>query len=106
MKDIKEKIHNRSPKIRNPASRLPKELVRSAVLNTKEKSRMLSEKTGRETGKEPAVEYAANKVEATERRMGSETTSVVWRSYAGKRMSVQHRILKQPGGDPGSGVFH
>lgn len=48
---------------------------------------MLSEKTGRETGKEPAVEYAANKVEAAERRMGSETTSVVWRG--GKRLAVK-----------------
>lgn len=35
MKDIKEKVRDQSPKIRNPASRLPKELVRSAMLETK-----------------------------------------------------------------------
>ena len=40
MKDIKEKVWDKNPKIRNPASRLPKELVRSAMLETKEKSRM------------------------------------------------------------------
>ena len=40
MKDIKEKVRDKNPKIRNPASRLPKELVRSAMLETKEKSRM------------------------------------------------------------------
>ena len=38
MKDIKEKVRDQSPKIRNPASRLPKELVRSAMLETKEKT--------------------------------------------------------------------
>ena len=37
MKDIKEKVRDQSPKIRNPASRLPKELVRSAMLETKER---------------------------------------------------------------------
>ena len=37
MKDIKEKVRDKNPKIRNPASRLPKELVRSAMLETKEK---------------------------------------------------------------------
>ena len=32
MKDIKERVRDKNPKIRNPAARLPKELVRSAVL--------------------------------------------------------------------------
>ena len=50
LKDIKEKVRDKNPKIRNPASRLPKELVRSAMLETKEKSRMVADKVGRETG--------------------------------------------------------
>mgnify|MGYP006956662857 CR=1 FL=1 len=58
MKDIKEKVRDKNPKIRNPASRLPKELVRSAMLETKEKSRMAADKVGRETGEESPVEYA------------------------------------------------
>ena len=46
MKDIKEKVRDKNPKIRNPASRLPKELVRSAMLETKEKSRMAADTVG------------------------------------------------------------
>ena len=41
MKDIKERVRDKNPKIRNPAARLPKELVRSAVLEAKEKPREL-----------------------------------------------------------------
>lgn len=44
MKDIKERVRDKNPKIRNPAARLPKELVRSAVLEAKEKPRELHEK--------------------------------------------------------------
>ena len=50
MKDIKEKVRDKNPKIRNPASRLPKELVRSAMLGAKEKSSIMADKIGRETG--------------------------------------------------------
>ena len=66
MKDIKEKVRDKNPKIRNPASRLPKELVRSAMLETKEKSRMVADKVGRETGEESPVEYAGNRIERAE----------------------------------------
>ena len=45
MKDIKERVRDKNPKIRNPAARLPKELVRSAVLEAKEKPRELHEKS-------------------------------------------------------------
>ena len=37
MKDIKERVRDKNPKIRNPAARLPKELVRQTVLEAKEK---------------------------------------------------------------------
>ena len=53
MKEIKEKVRDQSPKIRNPASRLPKELVRSAMLEAKEKSSIMADKIGRETGRNP-----------------------------------------------------
>ena len=46
MKDIKEKVRDQSPKIRNPASRR-KELVRSAMLETKEKTSIMADKIGR-----------------------------------------------------------
>ena len=46
MRDIKERVRDKNPKIRNPAARLPKELVRQTVLEAKEKPRELQGKTG------------------------------------------------------------
>lgn len=87
MKDIKEKVWDKNPKIRNPASRLPKELVRSAMLETKEKSRMAADKVGRETGEESPVEYAGNRIERAEQRVGKESTSAAYRG--GKKLAVK-----------------
>ena len=87
MKDIKEKVWDKNPKIRNPASRLPKELVRSAMLETKEKSRMAADKVGRETGEESSVEYAGNRIERAEQRVGKESTSAAYRG--GKKLAVK-----------------
>lgn len=89
MKDIKEKVRDKNPKIRNPASRLPKELVRSAMLETKEKSRMAADKVGRETGEESPVEYAGNRIERVEQRAGKESASAAYRG--GKKLAVKTR---------------
>ena len=87
LKDIKEKVRDQNPKIRNPASRLPKELVRSAMLETKEKSRMAADKVGRETGEESPVEYAGNRIERVEQRAGKESASAAYRG--GKKLAVK-----------------
>ena len=87
MKDIKEKVWDKNPKIRNPASRLPKELVRSAMLETKEKSRMVADKVGRETGEESPVEYAGNRIERAEQRAGKESASAAY--HGGKKLAVK-----------------
>ena len=89
MKDIKEKVRDKNPKIRNLASRLPKELVRSAMLETKEKSRIAADKVGRETGEESPVEYAGNRIQRVEQRAGKESASVVYRG--GKKLAVKTR---------------
>ncbi|WP_373241240.1 lysozyme family protein [Mediterraneibacter gnavus] len=89
MKDIKVKVYDKNPKIRNPASRLPKELVRSAVLEAKEKSRDLPDRAREDTGQESLTEYAANKMESAEQRIGSESASAAYR--AGKKMAVKTR---------------
>ena len=89
MKDIKEKVRDQSPKIRNPASRLPKELVRFAMLETKEKSSIMADKIGRETGEESPVEYAGNRIERVEQRAGKESASAAYRG--GKKLAVQTR---------------
>ena len=88
MKEIKEKVRGQSPKIRNPASRLPKELVRSAMLEAKEKSSIMADKIGRETGEESPVEYAGNRIQRVEQRMGRESASAAYRG--GKKLAVKH----------------
>ena len=87
MKEIKEKVRGQSPKIRNPASRLPKELVRSAMLEAKEKSSIMADKLGRETGEESPVEYAGNRIQRVEQRMGRESASAAYRG--GKKLAVK-----------------
>ena len=87
MKEIKENVRDQSPKIRNPASRLPKELVRSAMLEAKEKSSIMADKIGRETGKESPVEYAGNRIQRVEQRIGRESASAAYRG--GKRLAVK-----------------
>ena len=87
MKDIKEKVRDQSPKIRNPASRLPKELVRSAMLETKEKTSIMADKIGRETGEESPVEYAGNRIERVEQQAGKESVFAAYRG--GKKLAVK-----------------
>lgn len=87
MKEIKEKVRGQSPKIRNPASRLPKELVRSAMLEAKEKSSIMADKIGRETGEESPVEYAGNRIQRVKQRMGRESASAAYRG--GKKLAVK-----------------
>lgn len=87
LKEIKEKVRDQSPKIRNPASRLPKELVRSAMLEAKEKSSIMADKIGRETGEESPVEYAGNRIQRVEQRMGKESASAAYRG--GKKLAVK-----------------
>jgi hypothetical protein len=87
LKDIKEKVRDQSPKIRNPASRMPKELVRSAMLEAKEKSTIMADKIGRETGEESPVEYAGNRIERVEQRAGKESASAAYRG--GKKLAVK-----------------
>ena len=84
MKDIKTKECNRAPKLRNPVSRMPKELMRDAVLKTKEKSHDISETHGSGCGQESPEGYADRKVESAERRVFD--TSVRAVSTAGRIM--------------------
>ena len=62
MKDIKERVRDKNPKIRNPAARLPKELIRSAVLEAKEKPRELHEKSSGQS--DSPTQYGIEKIES------------------------------------------
>ena len=69
MRDIKERVRDKNPKIRNPAARLPKELVRQTVLEAKEKPRELPGKTGNQS--ESLTQYGAEKIESVQYRAAS-----------------------------------
>ena len=64
MRDIKERVKDKNPKIRNPAARLPKELVRSAVLEAKEKPRELHEKSSGQS--DSPTQYGTEKIESVQ----------------------------------------
>lgn len=66
MRDIKMKEHNRSPKIKNPAARMPKEFVRSAALEMKEKQHRVSQAAETSAGQETPVQYGSEKLTSAE----------------------------------------
>lgn len=79
MKDIKTKELDRSPKIRNPVSRMPKEFVRTAALKAKEKPRQISEASGTDTiQQESPTEFGSEKVTDTEAWAGRRASSTVF----------------------------
>ena len=82
MKDIKERVRDKNPKIRNPAARLPKELVRSAVLEAKEKPRELHEKSSGQS--ESPTQYGTEKIESVQYRAAS---------VAGKSIGIHGRRI-------------
>ncbi|MDD3279914.1 MAG: CHAP domain-containing protein [Lachnospiraceae bacterium] len=77
MKDIKTKEHNRSPKLLNPVSKMPKELVRSALLKSKEKSHQAANLTDTGHSHATSTEYASEKLESAEMRTGGEVADAV-----------------------------
>ena len=69
MRDIKERVRDKNPKIRNPAARLPKELVRQTVLEAKEKPRELHEKSSGQS--DSPTQYGTEKIESVQYRAAS-----------------------------------
>lgn len=66
MNDIKERVKEKNPKIRNPATKLPKELARSVVLKDKEKLIETYEKNSNPS--ETTIQYGSEKIEALQYR--------------------------------------
>ena len=96
MKDIKERVRDKNPKIRNPAARLPKELVRSAVLEAKEKPRELHEKSSGQS--DSPTQYGIEKIESVQYRAASVAGKTVGkRTYQGgkKLAGVTYRKIKE-----------
>ena len=96
MKDIKERVRDKNPKIRNPAARLPKELVRSAVLEAKEKPRELHEKSSGQS--ESPTQYGTEKIESVQYRAASVAGKSIGKTtyQGGKKLAgVTYRKIKE-----------
>ena len=96
MRDIKERVRDKNPKIRNPAARLPKELVRQTVLEAKEKPRELQGKTGSQS--ESPTQYGTEKIESVQYRVASVAGKTVGKTtYQGRKKlaGVTYRKIKE-----------
>ena len=96
MKDIKERVRDKNPKIRNPAARLPKELVRSAVLEAKEKPRELHEKSSGQSVS--PTQYGIEKIESVQYRAASVAGKTIGKTTyrGGKKLAgVTYRKIKE-----------
>ena len=96
MRDIKERVREKNPKIRNPAARLPKELVRSAVLEAKEKPRELHEKSSGQS--ESPTQYGTEKIESVQYRAASVAGKSIGKTtyQGGKKLAgVTYRKIKE-----------
>ena len=96
MRDIKKRVRDKNPKIRNPAARLPKELVRQTVLEAKEKPRELPGKTGSQS--ESPTQYGTEKIESVQYRAASVAGKTVGKTtyQGGKKLAgVTYRKIKE-----------
>lgn len=96
MRDIKERVRDKNPKIRNPAARLPKELVRQMVLEAKEKPRELHEK-GRGQS-DSLTQYGTEKIESVQYRVASVAGRTIGKTAyrGGKKLAgVTYRKIKE-----------
>ena len=96
MRDIKERVRDKNPKIRNPAARLPKELVRSAVLKAKEKPRELHEKSSGQS--DSPTQYGTEKIESVQYRAASVAGRTIGKTTyrGGKKLAgVTYRKIKE-----------
>ena len=96
MRDIKERVRDKNPKIRNPAARLPKELVRQTVLEAKEKPRELHEKSSGQS--DSPTQYGTEKIESVQYRAASVAGRTIGKTTyrGGKKLAgVTYRKIKE-----------
>ena len=96
MRDIKERVRDKNPKIRNPAARLPKELVRSVVLEAKEKPRELHEKSSGQS--DSPTQYGTEKIESVQYRAASVAGKTIGKTTyrGGKKLAgLTYRKIKE-----------
>ena len=85
MKEVKTKECSRASKLKNPASRMPKELMRDAFLKVRENHQEISKAYDSGGSRESPVEYAGRKTESAEVRVADASVRAV--SMAGRMMA-------------------
>lgn len=96
MRDIKERVRDKNPKIRNPAARLPKELVRQTVLEAKEKPWELHEKSSGQS--DSPTQYGTEKIESVQYSAASVAGKTIGKTTyrGGKKLAgVTYRKIKE-----------
>ena len=98
MKDIKTKEVTTKPKTKNPASRLPKELMRTAILESKEKSQTIANARDNDIGEQSPSEYASGKVASAEEWAARKTGRTVTRAGKTAAQTSYEKIKQRTAG--------
>ena len=98
MKDIKTKEVTTKPKTKNPASRIPKELMRTAILESKEKSQTIANARDNDMGEQSPSEYASGKVSSAEEWAARKTGRTVTRAGKTAAQTSYEKIKQRAAG--------
>ena len=98
MKDIKTKEVTTKPKTKNPASRIPKELMRTAILESKEKSQTIVNARDNDMGEQSPSEYASGKVASAEEWAARKTGRTVTRAGKTAAQASYEKIKQRAAG--------
>ncbi len=98
MKDIKTKEVTTKPKTKNPASRIPKELMRTAILESKEKSQTIANARDNDMGEQTPSEYASGKVTSAEEWAARKTGRTVTRAGKTAAQTSYEKIKQRAAG--------
>ena len=98
MKDIKTKEVTTKPKTKNPASRIPKELMRTAILESKEKSQTIANARDNDIGEQSLSEYASGKVASAEEWAARKTGRIVTRAGKTAAQTSYEKIKQRAAG--------
>ena len=98
MKDIKTKEVTTKPKTKNPASRIPKELMRTAILESKEKSQTIANARDNDMGEQSLSEYASGKVTSAEEWAARKTGRTVTRAGKTAAQTSYEKIKQRAAG--------
>lgn len=98
MKDIKTKEVTTKPKTKNPASRIPKELMRTAILESKEKSQIIANARDNDMGEQSPSEYASGKVSSAEEWAARKTGRTVTRAGKTAAQASYEKVKQRAAG--------